>query len=232
MSNDIMKSYGYSDDDLFDFTDYNFDEQEISRRRNVSSEKSIGNNKRCAKNVKRKSVSINRVKALIGSAILALSVYGGVSLVNTITDAIEYHNDTNAAIVLSERIMTERLIDTGSAHYEKGGDFSVKAMTVEDYSKLEIDTSEELFALMQVIDDDTEFDNMVKAMSYVDTAGNVCNYTDFQQFLRVNGYYNEEGNADVEVFDNLCKNSLVNSYRNDTLEQSFNEAPTMGGMNR
>lgn len=235
MSNDIMKSYDYYSDGLFDFTDFDFDfdEPEVSRRRNASSEKSIGNSKKSAKNVKSKKASnINKVKAIIGSAILALSVYGGVKLTNAVTGAIEEHADTKNAIIMAQDLMTERLIDTGSAHYEKGGDFSVKAMTVEDYSKLDVDTPEELFALMQVIDDDTELDNMARSMSYIDMEDNVCRYTDFSQFLRVNSYYNEDGKADIEVFENLCENSLLNSYRDGTMEKSFSDGPTMGGMSR
>lgn len=239
MSDDIMKSYDYSDDDLFNFTDFDFDfdEPEVSRRRNASSDKSIGNNKKCAKNVKSKLVGkISKVKAIICCAILMLSLYGGVKLTNTITGAIEDLVDTRSAIVMVQEIMTDRLVDTGSAHYEKGGDFSVKAMTVEDYSKLDVDTPEELFALMQVIDDDTEVDNMARSMSYVDNEGNVCRYTDFLQYLRINGYYNEDGKVDEEVFEDLCENSLLNSYRDGTLVESFNAEPsddlTKGGMSR
>lgn len=218
---------------LGEFIDYSNNQQEVNRRRQISSDNSIGAEKRTSTSAKKKkNARAIRVKAIIGSAILSLSIYGGITLKNVIVEKAEYVADTKEAVALSEELMTERLVDSGVAHYEKDGRFSIKGMSVADYGTLSISSPEELYALIKVIDDETECDNMVRAMTYTDTEGNVCNYTDFAQFLRVNGYFNKDNKADTEVFDNLCESSLVSSYRAGTINELFEEAPGRGGMNK
>ena len=218
---------------LGDFIDYSSNQQEVQRKRQIASDNSIGTNKRTSTAVKKKkNARAIRVKAIVGSAILSLSIYGGITLKNVIVEKAEYVADTKEAVALSEGMMTDRLVQNGVAHYEKDGRFSIKGMSVDDYSTLNIDSPEELYALIKVVDDETERDNMVRAMTYTDTEGNVCNYTDFAQFLRINGYFNKDNKADSEVFENLCENSLVNSYRAGTINQVFEEAPGKGGVNK
>lgn len=226
-------SFNLFDLGLGDVIDYSSNQQEVQKKREFASEKSIGGGKRTStSNRRKKNARAIRVKAIVGSAILSLSIYGGITLKNVIVEKAEYIADTKEAVCLSEEMMTDRLVEYGVAHYEKDGRFSIKGMGVDDYRTLNIDSPEELYALIKVIDDETERDNMVRAMSYTDTEGNVCNYTDFAQFLRINGYFNKDNKADSKVFENLCENSLVNSYRAGSITDVFEDAPSKGGMNK
>lgn len=206
------------------------------KKKEEASEKTIGNNKKCTKSVTEKKKDHRWIKKFFATAFVTVVLLVGlVKITVAINDAIVYAADVKSATSITQEIMADRLVDTGSAHYEKGGDFSVKAMSIEDYSQLGVDTPEELFTLMQVIDDDTEVDNMVKAISYVDNEGNVYYYTDFSQYLRLNGYCDEDGKADIEEFEDFCENSIVNSYRDGNLREEFTEGlkvdSTKGGKN-
>lgn len=194
--------------------------------------KSIGEDRITPKkNARVEFTTKRRIQALFGSAIVALSIYGGVKLTQDVTKRVDYYIDTRAAVCEAEDIMSQRLIDNNCALIDKSKEFHIKDMGVEDYRSLGISTPTELYALMAVVDDKSEADEMTQAMTYVDTNGNECNYNGYYQYLNVNGYFDSDHVVSGEVFENMSKNELCKMYREGTLSENLT-VPTKGGMNK
>lgn len=172
--------------------------------------------KRKKENPARKS---RRVLAGVGAAILLTSsLYGLHTAGVKVSDWIRYQKDTKTAVAIAEENAVNSLLSTGLAAYTKDDEFVILQNDSTDYQELNLSTTEEIWAMRRVINDDEEFEKVIQSCVYYDENGNCCNYTDTEQFLGINGYFDTKtSQTSTEVWENYAESNLVDAYRNGTL---------------
>ena len=104
---------------------------------------------------------------------------------------------------------------------KENGKFEIGNNSVSDYSVLDANTPMEVYIYKLAINDNEEFNKFIRSVSYSD--GVYC-YESYEQFLRINGYYDQTSNKiSGEVFSNIMRGTLLNAYENSTLSSYENE---------
>lgn len=98
---------------------------------------------------------------------------------------------------------------------EVNGKFEIGENSISDYQVLEANTPIEVYGYKIAIDDYEEFSKFIQSVSY---ENDLYNYIDYEQFLRVNGYY-KQGTTETSnaVFENMMEASILTAYENGTL---------------
>lgn len=95
------------------------------------------------------------------------------------------------------------------------GEFEIGENSISDYKNLEANTPLEVYGYKLAINDYEEFSKFIQSVSY---QNGMYYYTDYSQFLRINGYYNQEKNKESnEVFENMMEATILAAIENDTL---------------
>ena len=177
------------------------------RQINQSKQKSIGNSKR-TKDTNRKQTNILKTKIAniikknlpaLGLALLLsvgiLSQIDDIQRIKTVKECTNY-------LKLEAQM---NLIQHNLAGFDaETGEFSVKENTTSDYMQLEITDDLDVYIYDLVIPS-TEDQKFINAVSI--NGGN-SNYTSMEQFLRINGYF-ENGHPSSLVFGNFMEAEIL-----------------------
>lgn len=107
--------------------------------------------------------------------------------------------------------------------------FVIKNNSVQDYESLNASNLADVYIYRKIFVEhgqQEEFQKFIKSINYFDVEGNYCNYLDFEQYLRINGY------PDIETFENYAQNEIYELYKNGEINlQGLNvHIPTRGGI--
>ena len=98
---------------------------------------------------------------------------------------------------------------------KENNSFKIGTNDVIDYSKLDADNPMEVYFYKKAINNSEEFNKFIKSVTYDN--GMYC-YEDFEQFLRINGYYDQKTNeASNKVFENYMEAAILSAYEDNTL---------------
>ena len=104
---------------------------------------------------------------------------------------------------------------------EVDGIFKIGNNSVSDYSKLHADSPLEVYIYKLAMDNPEEFNKFIRSVSYND--GLYC-YESYEQFLRINGYYDQTKNSEsTEVFENMMKGAILEASENKTINSYAEE---------
>ena len=110
------------------------------------------------------------------------------------------------------------------------GEFKINTNSVSDYAALNVNNPMEVFIYQKAIDNNEEFNKFIRSVTYTDGEAVYC-YESFEQFLRINGYYeltkDDNGNTisseSSQVFYNMMENSILEAYKSNTLSSYEDE---------
>ncbi len=110
------------------------------------------------------------------------------------------------------------------------GEFKINNNSVSDYAALNVNNPMEVFIYQKAIDNNEEFNKFIRSVTYTDGEAVYC-YESFEQFLRINGYYeltkDDNGNTisseSSQVFYNMMENAILEAYKNNTLSSYEDE---------
>lgn len=173
------------------------------KRARLEREKERKKNKR---NNRLKSV----ISAIAAAATLTTSAYMAEKLISKDKD----NTKITKAMETLTNLGKDELLRNQLAFME-GDEFVVKNNSVSDYSKLDADTPMEVYIYKMAIDNKEEFNKFIQSVTY---ENDLYCYTDFDQFLRINGYYDTKtGIISDVVFENYMEATLLDAYNNNTL---------------
>lgn len=162
---------------------------------------------------KRKAKNTNKLKRTISILLTGATITAGAYTAAKIIPQAENTTKVNSITDELTKVAEENLITYGLGE-EKEGKFQIGNNTVEDYSSLNANTPMEVFIYQKAIANVEEFEKFIQSVTYSD---NLYCYTDLGQFLRINGYYDENGKTSYNVFENYMENALLEAYKNSTL---------------
>ena len=155
-------------------------------------------------------------KRTIAGVLAAATLYAGVKIGQKMEDNSKINKATQTLVDLSEDTLTEYGLGT-----KENGKFEIGNNSVSDYSVLDANTPMEVYIYKLAINDNEEFNKFIRSVSYSD--GVYC-YESYEQFLRINGYYDQTSNKiSGEVFSNIMRGTLLTAYENSTLSSYENE---------
>ena len=155
-------------------------------------------------------------KRTIAGVLAAATLYAGVKIGQKMEDNSKINKATQTLVDLSEDTLTEYGLGT-----KENGKFEIGNNSVSDYSVLDANTPMEVYIYKLAINDNEEFNKFIRSVSYSD--GVYC-YESYEQFLRINGYYDQTSNKiSDEVFSNIMRGTLLTAYENSTLSSYENE---------
>lgn len=165
---------------------------------------------------KKKSIFKRTIAGVLAAATLTGGAYAGIKIGQKMENNSKINKATQTLVDLSEDTLTEYGLGT-----KENGKFEIGNNSVSDYSVLDADTPMEVYIYKLAIDDNEEFNKFIRSVSYSD--GVYC-YESYEQFLRINGYY-DQTNSKVsgEVFSNIMRGTLLTAYENSTLNSYENE---------
>jgi len=110
------------------------------------------------------------------------------------------------------------------------GEFKINTNSVSDYAALNVNNPMEVFIYQKAIDNNEEFNKFIRSVTYTDGEAVYC-YESFEQFLRINGYYeltkDDNGNTisseSSQVFYNMMENAILEAYKSNTLSSYEDE---------
>lgn len=110
------------------------------------------------------------------------------------------------------------------------GEFKINNNSVSDYAALNVNNPMEVFIYQKAIDNNEEFNKFIRSVTYTDGEAVYC-YESFEQFLRINGYYeltkDDNGNTisseSSQVFYNMMENAILEAYKSNTLSSYEDE---------
>lgn len=154
------------------------------------------------------------------AASLTAAITGGAAL--TAKYAPRINDNRNVSKISDE--LTNKAKDALLA-YELAslddGEFKIGNNSVSDYSVLDADTPMEVYVYRKAINDNEEFSKFIRSVSYDD---GLYNYESYEQFLRINGYYDTTTNSvSSEVFDNYMEATILEAYKNSTVSSYEDE---------
>lgn len=153
---------------------------------------------------------------LIGSTTITGAAYAATKMVPKIEDSIKISDAKDKLTDLGE----ENLVQCGLGTKEDG-EFKIGNNSVSDYSVLDADTPMEVYIYKLAMDDTEEFNKFIRSVSYND---GTYNYESYEQFLRINGYYDQTSNKVSEyVFNNIMEGTLLTAYDKGTISSYENE---------
>ena len=165
---------------------------------------------------KKKNAFKRTIAGILAAATLTGGAYAGVKIGQKMEDNSKINKATQTLVDLSEDTLTEYGLGT-----KENGKFEIGNNSVSDYSVLDANTPMEVYIYKLAINDNEEFNKFIRSVSYSD--GVYC-YESYEQFLRINGYYDQTRNKiSGEVFSNIMRGTLLNAYENSTLSSYENE---------
>lgn len=178
-----------------------------------------------ANKTKKKETTLRKVTRWIagfGATVLICgALYGFHTAGVKISDKVKYYKDLKTATAIMEENSVEMLLANGLAAYTKDDEFVILRNDILGYASLNLNSPDAIWAMKNIINDDEEFETVIKGCTYRDENGDTCYYTNLEQFLRINGYFDPKTNEpSEEVWENYVESGLVKDYRNGDLTES------------
>lgn len=146
---------------------------------------------------------------LTGSTLITGAAYGISQIEPKIEDSIKISNAKDWLRTLGE----DNLVMCGLGTKEEGK-FKIGNNSVSDYRSLDADTPLEVYVYKDIMNSE-EFNKFIRSVTYDD--GTYC-YESYEQFLRINGFYDQTTNKISEnVFANIMDGTLLTACNNSTL---------------
>lgn len=153
---------------------------------------------------------------LTGSTVIAGGAYAAAKIVPKIENNIKISSATDELTKLGKENLISCELGT-----EVDGIFKIGNNSVSDYSKLHADSPLEVYIYKLAMNNPEEFNKFIRSVSYND--GLYC-YESYEQFLRINGYYDQTKNSEsTEVFENMMKGAILEAVENNTISSYAEE---------
>lgn len=153
---------------------------------------------------------------LAGSTLTTAAAYAAAKIVPKIENNIKISSATDELTKLGKENLISCELGT-----EVDGIFKIGNNSVSDYSKLHADSPLEVYIYKLAMDNPEEFNKFIRSVSYND--GLYC-YESYEQFLRINGYYDQTKNSEsTEVFENMMKGAILEASENKTINSYAEE---------
>lgn len=153
---------------------------------------------------------------LTGSTLTTAAAYAAAKIVPKIENNIKISSATDELTKLGKENLISCELGT-----EVDGIFKIGNNSVSDYSKLHADSPLEVYIYKLAMDNPEEFNKFIRSVSYND--GLYC-YESYEQFLRINGYYDQTKNSEsTEVFENMMKGAILEASENKTISSYAEE---------
>lgn len=153
---------------------------------------------------------------LAGSTVIAGGAYAAAKIVPKIENNIKISSATDELTKLGKENLISCELGT-----EVDGIFKIGNNSVSDYSKLHADSPLEVYIYKLAMDNPEEFNKFIRSVSYND--GLYC-YESYEQFLRINGYYDQTKNSEsTEVFENIMRGAILEASENKTISSYAEE---------
>lgn len=147
---------------------------------------------------------------LTGSTVIAGGAYAAAKIVPKVENNIKISTATDELTKLGKENLISCELGT-----EVDGNFKIGNNSVSDYSKLHADSPLEVYIYKLAMDNPEEFNKFIRSVSY--SNGLYC-YESYEQFLRINGYYDQTTNSEsTEVFENMMKGAILEASENKTI---------------
>lgn len=164
----------------------------------------------------KKNVFKRTIAGILATVTLTGGAYAGIKIGQKMEDNSKIDKATQTLVDLSEDTLTEYGLGT-----KENGEFEIGNNSVSDYSVLDANTPMEVYIYKLAIGNNEEFNKFIRSVSYSD--GVYC-YESYEQFLRINGYYDQTSNmVSDDVFNNIMQGTLLTAYENSTLSSYENE---------
>ncbi len=165
---------------------------------------------------RKKNIFKGTIAGILATVTLTGGAYVGTKIGKKMDDNSKINKATQTLVDLSQDTLTEYGLGT-----KENSKFQIGNNSVSDYSVLEADTPMEVYIYKLAINDNEEFNKFIRSVTYDD--GIYC-YESYEQFLRINGYYDQTSNRiSGEVFNNIMQGTLLTAYENSTLSSYENE---------
>lgn len=153
---------------------------------------------------------------LAGSTLTTAAAYAAAKIVPKIENNMKISAATDELTKLGKENLISCELGT-----EVDGNFEIGNNSVSDYSKLHADSPLEVYIYRLAMDNPEEFNKFIRSVSYND--GLYC-YESYEQFLRINGYYDQTKNSEsTEVFENMMKGAILEASENNTISSYAEE---------
>lgn len=153
---------------------------------------------------------------LAGSTLTTAAAYAAAKIVPKIENNMKISAATDELTKLGKENLISCELGT-----EVDGNFEIGNNSVSDYSKLHADSPLEVYIYRLAMDNPEEFNKFIRSVSYSD--GLYC-YESYEQFLRINGYYDQTKNSEsTEVFENMMKGAILEASENKTISSYAEE---------
>lgn len=153
---------------------------------------------------------------LAGSTLTTAAAYAAAKIVPKIENNMKISAATDELTKLGKENLISCELGT-----EVDGNFEIGNNSVSDYSKLHADSPLEVYIYRLAMDNPEEFNKFIRSVSYND--GLYC-YESYEQFLRINGYYDQTKNSEsTEVFENMMKGAILEASENKTISSYAEE---------
>lgn len=153
---------------------------------------------------------------LAGSTLTTAAAYAAAKIVPKIENNMKISSATDELTKLGKENLISCELGT-----EVDGIFKIGNNSVSDYSKLHADSPLEVYIYKLAMDNPEEFNKFIRSVSYSD--GLYC-YESYEQFLRINGYYDQTKNSEsTEVFENMMKGAILEASENKTINSYAEE---------
>lgn len=180
-----------------------------------------------SKEVKEEKVSL--VKKVATGIIIGIVVAGTIITIGIGKNKIQDNKDVAAGKEMLVSAMEEKFESLNLGYYDENNEFRLNNNnTKEDYKKADIDTILEYYTAQNLIQDswdkkglENQYMELVQGTEINLDGGTY--YTDTSQFLRINGFFDEDGQTSREVFNNYMEAEILELYRNGLLEDFCNE---------
>lgn len=147
---------------------------------------------------------------LTGSTVIAGGAYAAAKVVPKLENNMKISAATDELTKLGKENLISCELGT-----EIDGNFKIGNNSVSDYSKLHADSPLEVYIYKLAMNNSEEFNKFIRSVSYND--GLYC-YESYEQFLRINGYYDQTKNSEsAEVFENIMKGTILEAVENKTI---------------
>lgn len=184
----------------------------------VSKSKSIGTQKKCEDRNRRQQltqkIEIQKkiTKRLVGLTLAAGLILGGVTGYKFKESQVQ-----NQQIEYLNQYAISALNTLELGTYNGQSDFSVKDNSIANYRNLSVNAnrndrmSHVIIYIYRNVLPSQEFNDFIKSVTYNDGSNY---YTDFSQFLTINGYYenSENHSPSVSAFEKYMKNFINENY--------------------
>lgn len=177
----------------------------------------------------RENVKKTIIAVLIGAAIVSpFAIKAGEAIINK----VNHWSAVNSAVAAQSNAAKDNLLLNGLAYVDESKayevdrafahvtPFTIRDNSVDDYRVLNVKDYVDVYVYKTLLTD-SEFNDFIKSVSYVDGNGNVCRYVSFEQFLKINGF------PDEMTFENYAREGAYD--RENSKHTISNEGVSKGG---